>query len=715
MTMSTSSRLAPAVGLLGQAALFAASCLPATACRGTPRAVGGPNGPIPIAPSTPAPPAPSKRVILFVWDGLRPDSITEEDTPRLSALAREGALFPDHHATFPTYTMVNAASLATGGGVGTTGLYGNWLWQPSAPKLSPSGSPLLSDGGAPLRYDAPVFLENYAVVRDLDAFYGGNLLRTATLFERARSRGLTTAVVGKSGPAYLQDRHQLGYVLDERSAWPPSLVDELLTAGVGVPKTTAGAYPQGAVRVDAGARDPTAIPPSRKLADGVTTDPADDAGAPAYRDDAYLMGAFAGYILPVKRPELSLVWLRNPDTAEHWYGPGTPNMKQALRDMDELLGAMLDKVASLGWSGSTDVVVVSDHGHSTVSGPLATFPLRTIGHAIGAGRTAGDGGTVGARDATGYSVSGDVRLADLLTRVGGFSAFDGLGCLRDPVLSGITADGGALYPARTDDARGTACGKDPKTGRGALQYNTPAYVIPDPVPASAVVVAVNGGSDYLYLPSHDARLMAKVVAFLQGREEIGPIFVASHYHGIPGTLPMAVLGIEGPDDRRAPDAVVGYDFDEEATVSRMRGIEYAGAQNYRGMHGSFSPVDVRATLVAWGPDFRRGFVDSLPTGNVDVAPTVARILGLALPGADGRPIEEALAPGLARGVDYRVETPEMTRSDEATGLRVFLPTDTDGTHVDHTKTKYRVVLKTRRVEREGESYTYFDWARGMRD
>ena len=49
---------------------------------------------------------------------------------------------------------------------------------------------------------------------------------------------------------------------------------------------------------------------------------------------------------------------------------------------------------------------------------------------------------------------------------------------------------------------------------------------------------------------------------------------------------------------------------------------------YRGMHGSFSPIDVHNTLIAYGPDFREGMRDTLPTGNVDVAPTIASILGL---------------------------------------------------------------------------------------
>jgi arylsulfatase A-like enzyme len=656
--------------------------------------------------------APTKRVIVFVWDGLRPDSITEQDTPRLAELARTGANFSDHHATYPTFTMVNSGSLATGGSLGTNGFYGNWVWQPAAPKHSPSGAALLSDAGAPVRYDAPVFTEDYSVVRDLDDFYGGDLLLAGSLFEIAREHGLTTAAIGKSGSAYLQDRHKRGFVLDEKAVWPASLVNDLKTAGFRVPKATSNAYPPGQVTVDAASNgDPTAIPPSKKLADGQSTDPTDASGGTASLDNAYLMDAYAGYILPTKKPELTVIWLRNPDTAQHWYGPGTANVRQSLRDVDGLLGKLLDKLSALGWRDFTDVIIASDHGHSTVSGRLESFPLR----AIVPGKAPGEGGTVGGKDPSGYSVSGDVRLADLFTRIGKFRAFDGIGCLYDPVLSGIASDGKPLYPVHTDDAHGTVCGTDPKTGKGSLKYNTPPYRVPATLPADALIVAVNGGSDYVYAPSHDAALVQRAVKFLQSREEVGPLFVASRYPAITGTLPMALIGIENNDPRRIPDIVVGYDYDENATVAGMRGIEYEGAQNYRGMHGSFSPMDVHNTLVALGPDFRTGWVDTLPTANVDVAPTVARILDLPLGKTDGRILSEALTSGGAATSDYEFETPAPVTSPEATGLRVLLPTDTDGSRVDRTKTKYHVVLKTRKVVREGRSYTYFDWAKGVRE
>jgi predicted AlkP superfamily pyrophosphatase or phosphodiesterase len=72
------------------------------------------------------------KVIIFIWDGLRPDSVNEADTPNLARLRANGVNFTDNHSTYPTFTMINAASIATGGLPGTTGFFGNTIWQPVA-------------------------------------------------------------------------------------------------------------------------------------------------------------------------------------------------------------------------------------------------------------------------------------------------------------------------------------------------------------------------------------------------------------------------------------------------------------------------------------------------------------------------------------------------------------------------------------------------------
>ena len=64
-------------------------------------------------------------------------------------------------------------------------------------------------------------------------------------------------------------------------------------------------------------------------------------------------------------------------------------------------------------------------------------------------------------------------------------------------------------------------------------------------------------------------------------------------------------------------------------------------------HGGIGPWTVRNTMLANGPDFKRGAVIRTPTSNVDVTPTLLHLLGMttALTGMDGRPLTEALAKG----------------------------------------------------------------------
>src|SRR5438309_8745834 len=74
----------------------------------------------------------ARRIIIFVWDGLRADDVTPENMPNYFALARSGTVFADHHAVYPTFTMMNSASIATGTYPGVHGFYGNVVYAPNA-------------------------------------------------------------------------------------------------------------------------------------------------------------------------------------------------------------------------------------------------------------------------------------------------------------------------------------------------------------------------------------------------------------------------------------------------------------------------------------------------------------------------------------------------------------------------------------------------------
>jgi hypothetical protein len=112
----------------------------------------------------------------------------------------------------------------------------------------------------------------------------------------------------------------------------------------------------------------------------------------------------------------------------------------------------------------------------------------------------------------------------------------------------------------------------------------------------------------------------------------------------------------------------------------------ASSVNRRGDHGSFSQTDTHISLLAHGPDFKSGLYDTLPTANVDVGPTVARILKFSMPGVQGRVLEEALQGG-PRVTEYAVLN-ETHRSSTKTGLTMKLPTDLDSRSTDPSLTTY---------------------------
>jgi predicted AlkP superfamily pyrophosphatase or phosphodiesterase len=82
---------------------------------------------------------------------------------------------------------------------------------------------------------------------------------------------------------------------------------------------------------------------------------------------------FVDYVLPNKKPDLTIFWSKEPDATNHAYGPGTCNSIDATRMNGEILGRVVKKLRQLGWEASTDIIITQDHNHSTVSGHVAYF------------------------------------------------------------------------------------------------------------------------------------------------------------------------------------------------------------------------------------------------------------------------------------------------------------------------------------------------------
>jgi predicted AlkP superfamily pyrophosphatase or phosphodiesterase len=170
-----------------------------------------------------------------------------------------------------------------------------------------------------------------------------------------------------------------------------------------------------------------------------------------------------------------------------------------------------------------------------------------------------------------------------------------------------------------------------------------------------VMVVGLGGSVALYVINHDEETIQKLVRFLQGTDFAGVIFSRTE---IEGTFPLDQVHLNTTNP--VPDVVVSMrwtaDLNDFGTPGMVIG---ENGTKGKGTHASLSPYDMHNTLVASGPDFRRGMVNELPTGNIDVAPTILWILGISPPvKMDGRVLHEALAdshPPTAKPVTKTIE------------------------------------------------------------
>ncbi len=260
-------------------------------------------------------------VIVFVVDGLRPDAITPGDTPTLFRLRAEGVEWTNSHAVFPTVTRVNAASLSTGMQPGTHGIVGNQMYIPAVdPKRA-------FDTG------------NYRNLVRLDQATGGHLLLAPTLAERLETRGLRLAAVssGSTGSSFL---------LNPRA---PSGVGVLVNGYFDPGKTVA--YPP-----EASERILTKLGPA----------PVKEAGAARFDASvAWTQRVLREYVLPELRPTVVINWLTEPDHSQHHVGVGSPAAREALRNDDREIAAVLATLDDLDLTASTGVLVVSDHGFTT--------------------------------------------------------------------------------------------------------------------------------------------------------------------------------------------------------------------------------------------------------------------------------------------------------------------------------------------------------------
>jgi arylsulfatase A-like enzyme len=156
----------------------------------------------------------------------------------------------------------------------------------------------------------------------------------------------------------------------------------------------------------------------------------------------------------------------------------------------------------------------------------------------------------------------------------------------------------------------------------------PAHDLSALLPGSAV--AENGGSVFVYTSD-----VAAAVGAIRTFDYVGPIFTRD---GTAETFPLALVGLDGP---RAPDIVFSLEWSDRAAKG-VPGVAAGTNSKLAVDHGTISPFELHNTLVCAGADFRVGWRDPAPVGNIDIAPTLTHALQLA-PGTAFR------RPGAGRG------------------------------------------------------------------
>ena len=173
-----------------------------------------------------------------------------------------------------------------------------------------------------------------------------------------------------------------------------------------------------------------------------------------------------------------------------------------------------------------------------------------------------------------------------------------------------------------------------------------------------IMMVGNGGSVLFYVTGHDATLTRRLVEFLQQSDFAGVIFTKQP---IEGTFTLEQANIQND---HSPDVVMAFRWDPSKNQFGVPGMIDADWQRAagKGTHATLSRFDMHNTLIAAGPDFRRGEADDLPSGNVDLAPTICAIFGIkSRTPMDGRVLGEAMSGSTAPPAQASTENPEAAR------------------------------------------------------
>lgn len=256
----------------------------------------------------------AKHVIILGVDGLRPDQINAETMPNLHELKGRGVVSGGHRTVFPSETRGALSALANGAKPESTGVLGNEFY-PRDGRNRIAGTDTIHDW----RYG--------------ETHYAGGMVRTVNLSETLAKAGKTFAVVTSSGAGSFTalnwkgaDFGQIGFnVRHPQLAFPHDLAIEISERH----KVPSHGFDRGA--------------------------------------EMHAIDVFTNSIWPVKKPDASIIWLTEVDSASHNFGLGAPGQLKSMEECDAAIGALLDWRSHQPERDDIAIFITSDHGHSTTT------------------------------------------------------------------------------------------------------------------------------------------------------------------------------------------------------------------------------------------------------------------------------------------------------------------------------------------------------------
>jgi phosphonoacetate hydrolase len=260
----------------------------------------------------------SNKVVIFVFDGLRPDMVDPATMPNLHRFGQAGTRFTGSRVAFPSETRVNQATLVTGCWPAKHGIVGNRFMDQAA-----YGGNLINSG------------DEDALRMASDAL-AGKLLDVDSLGELLAARGMSLAVTGSGTAGGTR-------ILNHRA-------EDL------------GQFRLSLYRPDASTPSEDVAALTERLG------PIPEAVVPANDRTTYLVDAFLNYVMPELAPDVSIVWSFEPDISYHYSGLGTPDNRSALQCADAEFARVLAWRDAFPSAERPTIITLSDHGHLSIEG-----------------------------------------------------------------------------------------------------------------------------------------------------------------------------------------------------------------------------------------------------------------------------------------------------------------------------------------------------------